>query len=593
MRREVELRAVVEPTEPAPRDRAAKLLRLLEYSTQVGGSSDLEETLGLLLLSLMGEFATTGGTVLLLADGDQQSPQLRVAATRGVGSRNAETTFSLDAAASADSKDRAVSGPSSPALERIGRELGLELILELRHRGDLIGALGLAPRASGAPYSDDDRELVRLVAGIAATAVANHQLYRQLSTVNRQLERRLFDLDVVFDVSRELNGSLEPEGIYRVIVQTVMAHLLVSRCALLMVDDDPATPPTKLVFARGLRLDAEVETEVEQSAIDESVAILERGRPSPLLDLLATAGIEHLIPLTSGDGVRGLLAIGAKQDTSPLGAQDIAFLKTLGNQAVTALDNLRLHVDRARRERLERELSIARDIQRRLLPDEMPVIDGYDLAVESEPCFEIGGDYYDALTIPGGVLFAVGDVSGKSVPAALLMSVLQATVRSLAGRAGETPASLVTHLNRHLVRSTHASKFATFFLFTLEPTTGRIEYTNAGHNPPLLVRRDGRIERLDEGGPVLGVFDDVSFTQVETRLEPGDLLFVYTDGVTEAVDQQDDEFGEKRLERVLLEDRASDASAALARVIRAVADHICGVERGDDVTTLAIKRRED
>jgi len=563
-------------TEPAPRnpssaaarsdrDRVAKVIRLLAYSTSSNDPETLDETLSVLLLSLMGEFATLGSAVLI-AEGDKLHGRVAKGSARDL----ARSSLPLDREAVARG-----------AVDDVRKASGLELIVPILHDGQLHGVLGLAGRGDGTAYVEADVELVRLVASIAGTALTSSVLYERLKTANRRVQRQVFDLHTLFDVSRALNGSLEPEGIFRVVVQTVMAHVLVGRCLIVLEQDGGAT----VAFARGLTPPDAALAEVDfasASAAPEPVALLELLRPH---------GIELLLPLRAGDTIRGYLGIGDKKDGNQLMPHEIDFLSTLGNQAITAIDNLQLHVDRARREQLERELDLARDIQQGLLPKNLPELEGYQLAAHSAPCFEVGGDYYDAFLLPTGLVFAIGDVSGKSVPAALLMSVLQATVHALAGRPGETPPSVLTVLNLNLLNSTQVGKFASFFLAQLDLDSGRVSYTNAGHNPPFIARADGSIEGLQSGGPVLGIFDDATFELGSTVLEPGDLMFIYTDGVTEAVDGSDDEFGERRLRDVLARVRANGAEVAVDSVVAAVRQHAEGLPAGDDLTALALVRK--
>lgn len=254
------------------------------------------------------------------------------------------------------------------------------------------------------------------------------------------------------------------------------------------------------------------------------------------------------------------------------------------------------------RERLEKELETARAIQERLLPDEMPVLPGFEVTGASIPCLQVGGDYFDFLDQENGLLgVAIGDVSGKGIPAALLMSNLQASLHGQVLHPGQV-SGVVKRVNELLVKSTDPHMFATFFYGVLDRTAGAFTCTNAGHNPPLLLRADGELEQLEAGGLPLGMLPDVPFEQDTVTLEPGDTLLMYTDGITEAIgplsdgsipreeDAVETMFGEDRLVALLKENRGQSASDIKETVLRAVSDHTRGVPQSDDITLVVVTR---
>jgi sigma-B regulation protein RsbU (phosphoserine phosphatase) len=246
-------------------------------------------------------------------------------------------------------------------------------------------------------------------------------------------------------------------------------------------------------------------------------------------------------------------------------------------------------VERAR-ELMERDLSQAAEIQRQILPGSAPSIEGLDLAGYNRPCHGVGGDYYDFIRLPdGGLLVALGDVAGKGMPASLLMVNLQARVQLMAERA-EPPAAMVESLNRALNEICPDNRFVTFFLAQVDPRSGRVVFSNGGHNLPLLVRVNGDVEKLEEGGPVLGAFPELQFRQAETQMAPGDSLVIYSDGVTEATDMAGEEYGEERFEQLVV--AARDRSAA--ELVRLACDDLKvftgDAPPADDVTIVVVRR---
>ena len=217
----------------------------------------------------------------------------------------------------------------------------------------------------------------------------------------------------------------------------------------------------------------------------------------------------------------------------------------------------------------QREFEDARLIQRGLLPAAMPQAAGVQLASSWQPANGVGGDCFDALTFAGGVGLTIADVAGKGVPAALLMSNLQAAVRAFA-QEGAAPGSVCTSVNRLLCRNMASGRFVTFCYVRLDPAARRLTYANAGHNPPLLIRADGRVDLLAPTGTVLGVFAESTYEQGDFHVGPGDRLILYTDGITEGRNAAGDEFGEDRLADSATRHRALPAEEMLAAMLRDV-----------------------
>jgi len=249
------------------------------------------------------------------------------------------------------------------------------------------------------------------------------------------------------------------------------------------------------------------------------------------------------------------------------------------------------------RERLERELETAREIQEKLLPHEMPRVRGFEIAGTSVPSHQVGGDYFDFLETETGQLgIAIADVSGKGIPAALLMANLQASLHAQIIKPGKV-AETASRMNNLLVRSTDSHMFATFFYGILDRNKSTFTSTNAGHNPPILVRADRKIKRLEKGGLVLGFLPEQQYAQETVTLKEGDVLVLYTDGITEAVGPSSEKisenlFGEKRLIKVILANVAKTAREIQSAILKAISSHTANAPQYDDITLVVIKRTE-
>jgi len=305
------------------------------------------------------------------------------------------------------------------------------------------------------------------------------------------------------------------------------------------------------------------------------------------IDLLARVqAIDRLLPVVVMTGWGSIdLAVEAMRR----GVRD--FVQKPWNNA-QLLATLRHEIEAGRQRRRgdeaeRRELAEALKIQQRLLPQQVPQVDGWEIAASWQPASGVGGDCFDAIRFTDArVGLSIADVVGKGIPAALLMSNLQAAVRAFASEATE-PQALCQQVNRILCGNIAEGRFISFFYCVLDAATGVLTYTNAGHYLPLLVRTDASVERLGEGGPVLGVLPHADYAQAQVALTAGDRIVLFTDGLTEARDAADEEFGETRLIAAAIEHRACSAPALQARLADAVAT-FTGGHLQDDATLIVL-----
>lgn len=306
--------------------------------------------------------------------------------------------------------------------------------------------------------------------------------------------------------------------------------------------------------------------------------------------LLTACGAELVVPLRWRGEDLGLVLLGRKLTGTVYTSEDTTLLHSLATQMGVSLQNALLLRDRLQRLRLEQELDLARQIQQNLLRQDFPVLAHGAVHGVALPSRQVGGDYHDVVQAPDGShLVAIADVAGKGVPAALLSSMLQAALRTQA-ESGGSPAQILRGINSLVYRTTAANQFATFFLARVSADGRRLTYTNAGHNWPLLVRADGRCEWLSEGGTLLGILGSLPLGDWDVALEPGDLLLLYTDGISEATDAAGEQFGEERLaEFVRALPRSLTPEQVAHEVLGAVERHLAGLEPQDDRTLLVLR----
>ena len=269
--------------------------------------------------------------------------------------------------------------------------------------------------------------------------------------------------------------------------------------------------------------------------------------------------------------------------------EDTDVLLTLSGQMAMSLENAQLHHELLEKERLEREMAMARGIQRSLLPETAPVIPGFDLAVLNEPCYEVGGDYYDFLSLgPNTLLVVIADVEGKGISSAMVMSNLQATLRALVLHLHSLN-DIAESLNKMILQDTRGEKYMTMFMGLIDTRRKAIHYINCGHVPPIIVRPGSEPIQLTEGGMVIGLFENVQFERGHVKFQIGDILLLCTDGITESMDVQNEEFGSERLIASVSQMSERKAKDIVLKVCDDVTAYSKGGTHMDDKVMLAIK----
>ena len=296
------------------------------------------------------------------------------------------------------------------------------------------------------------------------------------------------------------------------------------------------------------------------------------------------------VPLQTKDRIIGIIYVDSPFILREFTKDDLDLLTVMANVAGIKIENARLsEVEEAERI-MKRDLTQAADIQKRMLPEEAPRMPNVDLAGFNAPCRTVGGDYYDFFPYPDGrVALALGDVSGKGMPASLMMMGLQAQVHLLAEEPGDL-GPFMSRLNKGVCAKCPSNRFITFFFCILDTGTGELRFANAGHNPPILVRASGQVQMLEGGGPVLGIVPFASYREDKVQLDPGDMLVLYSDGVTEANNPAFDEYGEERFTEVLARNRQQPASVIVEAVTKSLTEFTAGAPQADDITLSVAKK---
>jgi len=400
---------------------------------------------------------------------------------------------------------------------------------------------------------------------------------------------------VADEITRELSSTLEPEQIKDSVVKLLREEMLIEKVRLCMKSE---TSPQYILFSQKGSADVEMAFSESDSL---PTAILNRGRPalmdeykatnmeSQLFQSLEEQGFQLLVPLINRGKLDGFLALSNKISGYNYNYEDITTLDILSNQLVVTLQNASLYMESLEKQRMEEELSMARQIQLDLLPKILPRGDDYEFAAYSHPSRYVGGDFYDFLKTKRDTTgIVIADVSGKGMPAALMVSQIQAMLRSEV-RSTDSLVQILNNVNYLMATTTSSEKFVTLFYADFDPNLKTLEYSNAGHNYPIIVNLEGEYQFLTEGGLLMGAFNDAVYKSAQVKLNAGDLVFFYTDGINEAQNVNGEQFGEERLLELIREFRNLSARKITERIVSEVNNFASDDMPQDDMTVIALK----
>lgn len=419
-----------------------------------------------------------------------------------------------------------------------------------------------------------------------------------IETVANRPARQSDLLALISKVGVALLASVTLNETLEQVVSLVFEAVPADRCMVMMREDK--SPELKVAVARLRDRAGEIgEIRISRSVIDEVVTngksvLTSDAQADPRFagGTVMLQGVRSVlaVPLGVGANVFGIIYADSPLAEGRFTEDHLKVLTTLASVAAIRVENARLTEEQMERERLEREQQVASEIQQRFLPASAPIVPGYELQGISFPCYEIGGDYYDFIHREDGKLVvALGDVSGKGTAAALLMSSLHAAVHAQAD-IHNSLAKTIGAVNRYLVESIPANRFVTLFYAELDPKDGALAFLNAGHNPPLIVHSGGTMEQLAAGGLPLGIMPNADFREGHTQLHPGDVLVIYSDGVSEATNPAGEEFGPTRLYEVVARNLDASAGGIRDRIESALTKFCQGTPAADDITLVICKR---
>jgi serine phosphatase RsbU (regulator of sigma subunit)/pSer/pThr/pTyr-binding forkhead associated (FHA) protein len=415
-------------------------------------------------------------------------------------------------------------------------------------------------------------------------------------------------LAVISRVSLTLLSPLSLDETLRQVLECVFEVVSADRGYVMLLEppeDDPEAEPELVCKAMKTRspmgtndsADVELSRSISEQVLKQGASVLTSdAQQDPRFQerrSVVLGGLRSVmaVPLAVEGRISGMIYVDNSFHTNRFTERDLQLLTLIAGVAAIRIENARLLEVQQEQKRLANELVVASEIQLRLHPETPPAIPSYDLIGVSFPCYEVGGDYYDFIEKRDGrFVIALGDVSGKGTGAALLMSSVHAAVRAHT-RTRLSASEIVAEINQYIYDNTPSNRYVTLLYSELDPRSHQLTYINAGHNSPLLVRASGEVTALDIGGFPVGITPFGDYREGFVEIEPGDALVIYSDGVTESLNEEGEEFGEARLIEIVQKNRGRTAAGLRDRIDEALAKFVGKAKSVDDLTLVIMKRK--
>lgn len=438
-------------------------------------------------------------------------------------------------------------------------------------------------------FSERDVSLLKTVAAPISLAL-------RLSRSRNELRKSVLEWEMLDEVGRAVGSSFDVQAVLTSVLDALHMVLRYDAAGIYLVRSD--TLEIRAVTTKGYdpKVEEKIKLKVGEGLVGWAVKtgrglIVSETHNDPRYYAVRSAtNSEMVVPLTAGDSVIG--AFNVESDSKNAYTEEhLELLTAFANQVGILIERTRLHDELEKRRWIEDELKIARQIQMSFLPSSCPVLPEFEVCGTNISYEQVGGDYYDFINIVKQQIgIAIADVSGKGIPASLIMASFRASLRAEI-RNNYAIRTILAKANALLFESVESGAFVTAFYGVLDTKNRVLTFSNAGHYPPILIRKNGTVELLSEGGPVLGVIPDATYEERPVSLSSGDLLVLYTDGVTEAVNVSNEQYGQERLEKLLVSSIHMSAAEVTQHIVDEVASFRGNAKQNDDLTLVVLKAR--
>lgn len=545
------------------------LSALVDFSRVINSSLDINFILNNVLLTCLGKFLTTKGFIAL-----NQYGKLSIKSYKGIPEDLIEKFPEVAVNDDCDLNE---------LLTQFMIESNLKVVEKISSSSECLGVVSLGEKLNTQDYSDDDIEFLKTILNISATAIQNSTVINELKLVNRVLDSRVQRLNSLFELSKEFGLFNESSKVTRLLVFSLIGQFLVSKYALVKFEDNNIQLLESKFHSSNL-LETIKSYDIRKIESPIKIDSIEKDYPA-----LFELEVNLIVPMQLQGKTKGLIILGKRMSQQEYTNDDIEFVYSVGSLAIISLENKRLFQEALEKHKLEEELEFARDIQKNLLPQSLPQLDCFDIAAINVSSRQVGGDYYDIIKLDeDNYCLAIADVSGKGIPASLLMANIQAFLRVIC-KQGMNLEDATALINDLLYENTSDGRFITFCWGILNQHSKTINYVNAGHNPPLLVR-NGNIIKLKKGGIILGVLKTIMpYESEKIVLQKDDVIVFFTDGISEAMNIKGEEFSDNRLEEIAIESATLPAKEILNKIRNEVVDFAAGTVQSDDLTMIVVK----
>ncbi|MCJ7459135.1 MAG: SpoIIE family protein phosphatase [candidate division Zixibacteria bacterium] len=567
----------------------------METSKLLNSTLDLKELLDLILKSITKAMEASFSSIslydrkaqelnLYLYSGEskEEKKELRLKLGQGIAGWVAQNKVPVIA-------NQARNDPRfSPELEeRIGFRIDSIICVPVLRRGNLLGVMVAMNKLLGKEFTEEDLKIFSSLADQVAIALDNSYLYRKA-------RKESLEKEILLDMDRLISSSLDLDEVLGLILDSLKRLVKYDAAAIFLIDRekqevgeiktrgfDPAIEPDlRLKMGQGL-----VGWVAQHK---ETVIVPDVDKDSRYIKARHETKSEILAPIMTDRRIIGVFNLESNQ-VNAYDSDDLNLLTAFASHCAVAIERTRLHKEIIVKKKLEEELLIARNIQQSFLPAEDPNLAGFDISGINIPSEQVGGDYYDFIPIVENQIgIAIGDVSGKGIPAALIMASFRASLKAEI-RNNYAIRTICFKVNNLLYESLERENYVTAVYGVLDIKNRIFTFSNAGHNPPVLRKKEGKIRHLTEGGLALGVIQNSEYKERVLNLKPGDIILFYTDGVTEAKNESDEEFGTKRLEKILSENPGLKAKELQDKIYQEVKDFTGNKPGEDDLTMILIK----
>jgi phosphoserine phosphatase RsbU/P len=567
-----------------PIKKQIELNSLIEFSQLINSNLDLDFIFGNILLSIMGKMMITKGMFIVKKHNTANNTFI-IRTLKGLNQKykNQELVFEFPRLSIFNAED-------FENKDNFFIENKFNFFFKIYFAGKLLGVLCLGKKISNKIITKEETTFIETMLNISAPAIENSLKFYEIKILNSYLNTQLNQLKSLFELGKELNSNiLDKHKTIKLLNYTLLGNFGVKDLLIF----------SKFRSEKFYLLNQKSDIFIDDKFVDSLEEILQptivkADSENYAISILHKKNYKVLIPIRNNGNIESVVCLGSRLNKNDFSNEDLQFLESILNLSVISLDNTILFNEYIEKQKIENELKIAREMQMALLPKTLPKINNYEIAAVNIPAMQVGGDYYDIIKLSENKFaFAIADVSGKGTPASLLMSNIQSAIHSFLKIYDENTFDLTDatqKINELIYENTTVEKFITFFWGILDTDKSKFTFINAGHNPPMHIWSNN-ITLLDKGGLMLGVLgNDIFYESGEIRFNDNDILLFYTDGVTEAINSENDEFGEERLRNAVTKNSNKSPEEILDYIIKDIEGFAKGLSQHDDITLIILKK---